>query len=184
MEKQYGELTTVMRDAWMREATEANYLGLGSALMLDGKPAEAYELLKESLEKFAYEPETGNVSLSTDAALWLIVAARATGDDVLASDLIGKAGVQVSNVVEQRFYVLREQSSWAAYYALAGQRIRALYTLQQAAEQGFAIPGSIETPFFNSLKNNPDFQAILEQVRDNQAAMRNKVMAWDNLLPG
>ncbi len=182
MERQYGELTKFMRDAWMREATEANYLGLGSALMLVGKPAEAYELLKESLEQFAYEPETGNVSLSTDAALWLIVAARGTGDDVLANDLIGKAGVQVSNVVEQRFYVLEDQSLWAAYYALAGQRIRALYTLQQAAEKGFAVPGSLETPFFNSLKDHPDFQAILEQVRVNQAAMRNKVLALDNLL--
>ena len=184
MEKRYGELTKLMRDAWMREATEANYLRLGSALMLDGKSAEAYELLKESLEKFAYEPETGNVSLSTDAALWLIVAARATGDEVLANDLIGKAGVQVSNVVEQRFHVLNDQSSWAAYYALAGQRIRALYTLQQAAEKGYAVPGNLETPFFNSLKDNPDFQAILEQVRDNQAAMRKKVLALDDLLPG
>ena len=182
MERQFGELTKFARDAWMREATEANYLGLGSALMLVGKPAEAYELLKESLEQFAYEPETGNVSLSTDAVLWLIVAARGTGDDVLANDLIGKAGVQVSNVVEQRFYVLEDQSLWAAYYALAGQRIRALYTLQQAAEKGFAVPGSLETPFFNSLKDHPDFQAILEQVRDNQEAMRNKVMALDNLL--
>jgi len=69
---------------------------------------------------------------------------------VLANDLIGKAGVQVSNVVEQRFYVLEDQSLWAAYYALAGQRIRALYTLQQAAEKGFAVPGSLETPFFHS----------------------------------
>jgi TolB-like protein/Tfp pilus assembly protein PilF len=183
MEKQYGELTKLMRDAWMREATEANYLGLGSALMLDGKPAEAYELLKESLEKFAYEPETGDVSLSTDAVLWLIVAARGTGDDVLASDLIGKAGVQISNVVEQRFYVLDDQSSWAAYYVLAGQRIRALYTMQQAADNGFALPTEFETPFFDELKEDPDFQTILQQLRDNQAMMRDKVLALDNLSP-
>ncbi|MCH8136351.1 MAG: hypothetical protein IIB77_10270 [Proteobacteria bacterium] len=101
-EKQYEELTNLMRDAWMREATEANYLRLGST----------------------------------------------------------------------------------SYYALAGQRIRALYTLQQAAEKGFAVPGSLKTPFFNSLQDNPDFQAILQQVRDNQAAMRKKVLALDNLLPG
>ncbi len=184
MQKQYGELTNLMRDAWLRETTEANYRRLGSALLLDGKPAEAYELLKESLQKFAYEPESGNVSLTTDAALWLIVAARATGDDVLASNLIGKAGTQVSNVVEQRMYVLDDQSSWAAYYALAGQRIRALYTLQQAAEKGFAVPEDLETPFFDLLQDNPDFEAILEQVRNNQAAMRRKVLALDNLLPG
>ena len=98
--------------------------------------------------------------------------------------MIGKTGVLVSNIIEQRFYVLDDQSSWAAYYALAGQRIRALYTLQQAAEKGFAVPGDLETPFFDSLQDNPDFQAILEQVRDNQAAMRKKVLALDNLLPG
>lgn len=36
MQKQYGEQSNLMRDAWMREATEANYLGLGSALLLSG----------------------------------------------------------------------------------------------------------------------------------------------------
>jgi len=56
--------------------------------------------------------------------------------------------------------------------------------LQQAAEKGFVSPGSLETPFFNSLQDSPDFQAILQQVRENQAAMRKKVLALDNLLPG
>ena len=42
--------------------------------------------------------------------------------------------------------------------------------------------GSLETPFFNSLQDSPDFQAILQQVRENQAAMRKKVLALDNLL--
>ena len=183
MRRQFGALTELMRDAWMREATEGNYLGLGSALMLDGKPAEAYKLLKESLEKFPYEPETGNVSFSIDGALWLILAARSAGDDALASELLGKAGVQISNAIEQRYYVLANQASPAAYYALAGDRIRALYTLQQAAENGFAVPADFETPFFDELKDNPDFRAILDQVRDNQAAMREKVLALNNLLP-
>ena len=184
MRGQFGALTELMRDAWMREATEGNYRGLGSALVLDGKPAEAYQLLKESLQKFPYDPETGHVSFNINSALWLIVAARAAGDDALASELLGKVRVQVSNVIEQRYYVLAAQASQAAYYALAGERIRALYTLQQAADKGFAVPSDLETPFFDALQDNPDFQAILVRVRDNQAAMRKKVLALDKLLSG
>jgi tetratricopeptide (TPR) repeat protein len=179
----YGELTELMRDAWMREATEGNYLGLGSALLLDGKPAEAYEVLKEALAKYPFDPATGNVSLSTESAFWLILAARAEGDDALASDLLGKIGIQINNAIEQRYYVLANQPLRAAYYALSGERIRALYTLQQAADDGLALPSDLETPLFDSLKDNPDYQAILGQVRANQAAMKEKVLALDNLLP-
>ncbi len=182
-QRQFGALTELMFAAWMREATEGNYLGLGSALMLEGKAAESYEMLKESLEKYPYDPETGNVSLSTEGALWMILAARAEGDDALASDLLGKAGIQVSNAIEQRYYILSNQSLRAAYFALAGERISALYTLQQAADKGYAVPSDLELPFFDEFKDNPDFQAIMEQVRANQAAMREKVLALDNLLP-
>lgn len=170
-----------MRDAWMREATEGNYRGLGSALMLAGKPAEAYRLLKESLQKFPYDPEIGNVSFNINSALWLIIAARAADDVALANELLGKVRVQVSNAIEQRYYVLANQASQAAYYALAGERIRALYTLQQATDEGFAVPSDLDAPFFDALQDNPDFQAIVVQVRDNQAAMREKVLALDNL---
>jgi len=183
VQKQYGELTAFMRAAWLREATEGNYLGLGAALLLDGKPAETYDVLKESLARYPFDPETGNVSFGTDAALWLILAARAVGDDALAGDLLGKVGIQIGNAIEQRYYVLGAQQSRAAYYALAGERIRALYTLQQAADNGYSVPHDLETPFFDALKNNPDFQLILKQVRDNQAAMKEKVLALDNLLP-
>jgi hypothetical protein len=91
--------------------------------------------------------------------------------------------VRVSNAIEQRFYVLNWQPWRAAYYALAGERIRALYTLQQAADNGYSVPYDLETPFFDELKDNPDFQAILDQVKASQAAMREKVLALDNLLP-
>ncbi len=181
--KQYSELTVFMRAAWMREATEGNYVGLGAALMLAGKPAESYEVLKESLAKYSFDPETGNVSFGTESALWLILAARAVGDDTLAGDLLSKVGIQIGNVIEHRYYVLESQPSRAAYYALAGERIRALYTLQQAAENGYSVPYDLETPFFDGLKDNPDFQAILVRVRANQAAMREKVLALENLLP-
>ena len=113
----------------------------------------------------------------------LRVAARTVGDDALAGDLLGKVGIQIGNAIEQRHYVLAAQQSRAAYYALAGERIRALYTLQQAADNGFAVAHDLETPFFDELKNNPDFQLILRQVRDNQVAMKEKVLALDNLLP-
>jgi tetratricopeptide (TPR) repeat protein len=135
--KKYSTLTAFMRDTWMKEATEANYSRLGSALMLEGKPTESYEVLKESLQKHPYEPATGNISLSLDGALWLILAARAAGDEALANELLDKAGIQVRNAVEKRYYVLSSQASSAAYYAIAGERIRALFTLQQAAEKGF-----------------------------------------------
>jgi adenylate cyclase len=181
--KKYGTLTALMRDIWMKEATEENYFRLGSALMLEGKPAESYEVLKESLQKHPYEPETGNISLSLDGALWLILAARAAGDEALANELLDKAGIQVSNAVEKHYYVLYNQASSAAYYAIAGERIRALFTLQQAAENGFAVPSDLETPFFDGMKDNSDFQAILQQVRDNQAMMRDKVLALGNLSP-
>ncbi len=182
-QRQFGALTELMRDAWMREATEGTYLSLGSALMLDGKPAESYDVLKESLAKYPFDPETGDVSFSTASALWLILAARAVGDDALAGDVLSKVRVQISNAIEQRYYLLDSQQSRAAYYALAGERIRALYTLQQAADNGFAVPHDLETPFFDALKDNPDFQAILGQVRANQAAMREKVLALDGLIP-
>ncbi len=181
--KQYSELTVFMRDAWLREATEGNYLGLGAALMLAGQATESYEVLKESLVKYPYDPETGNVSFGTESALWLALAARTVGDDALAGDLLRRIGVQVRNAIEQRYYVLDSQPSHAAYYALAGERIRALYTLQQAADNGYTVPYDLETPFFDELKENPDFQAILEQVRANRAAMKDKVLALDNLLP-
>ena len=181
--KKYGELTAFMRDAWMREATEGNYLGLGAALLLDGKQAKAYEVLKESLAKYPFDPATGNVSFSTNGALWLILAARAVGDDALAGDLLAKVGIQIGNAIEQRYYVLGYQQWRAAYYALAGERIRALYTLQQAVDNGYLDPNDLETPFFDELKANPDFQVILEQVRANQAAMKDKVLALDGLLP-
>lgn len=182
-DRQYAELTKLMRDAWFREGTEGNYFRLGSALMLEGKPAESYTVLKESLGKYPYDPATGNASLSFDGALWLILAARVAGDEVLANELLAKVGIQVSNAVEQRYYEMHHQASSAAYYALAGERIKALYTLQDAAEKGFAVPSELETPFFDELKDNPDFQAILQQVRDNQAGMRNTVLALDNLSP-
>jgi hypothetical protein len=182
-QREFGALTELMRDAWMREATEGNYLGLGSALLLDGEPAEAYDVLKESLAKYPFDPETGDVSFSTESALWLALAARAVGDDALASDLLSKVRVQISNAIEQRYYLLDSQQSRAAYYALAGERIRALYTLQQAADNGFAVPHDLETPFFDELKNNPDFQAILGQVRENQARIKEKVLALDELMP-
>ncbi|MCZ6826644.1 MAG: hypothetical protein O7D88_03990, partial [Gammaproteobacteria bacterium] len=181
--KQYSELTAFMRDAWMREATEGSYLGLGAALMLADNPAKSYDVLKESLAKYPFDPETGNVSFGTESALWLTLAAREVGDDALAGDLLRKVGVQVSNAIEQRFYVLASQPSRAAYYALAGERIRALYTLQQAADNGYSVPYDLETPFFDALQDNPDFQEILDQVRANQAAMRDKVLALDDLLP-
>ncbi|GEM_PF-6442679 len=181
--KQYSELAAFMRDAWMSEATEGNYLRLGAALMLAGQATESYEVLKESLAKYPYDPETGNVSFGTDSALWLALAARTVGDDALAGDLLAKVSVQVSNAIEQRYYVLNWQPSRAAYYALAGERIRALYTLQQAADNGYSVPYYLETPFFDTLKDNSDFQAILEKVQANQAAMREKVLALDNLLP-
>jgi TolB-like protein/Tfp pilus assembly protein PilF len=181
--KKYGTLTAFMRDTWMKEATEANYSYLGSALMLEGKPAESYEVLKESLQKHPYEPETGNISLSLDGALWLILAARAVGDEALANELLDKVGIQVRNTVEKRYYVLSNQALSAAYYAIAGERIRALFTLQQAAENGFAVPSDLETPFFDEMKDKSDFQAILQQVRNNQAMMRDKVLALDNLSP-
>ncbi|MCH8221715.1 MAG: hypothetical protein IIA76_10345, partial [Proteobacteria bacterium] len=110
-------------------------------------------------------------------------SARAVGDDALASDLLGKVGIQIGNAIEQRYYVLSSQQFRAAYYALAGERIRALYTLQQAADNGYSVPHDLETLFFDALKNNPDFQAILEQVRANQAAMKAKVLALGELLP-
>ncbi|MCZ6827543.1 MAG: hypothetical protein O7D88_08585, partial [Gammaproteobacteria bacterium] len=82
--KQYSVLEGFARDAWMREATERSYLGLGAALMRTGKSAESYQVLKESLTKYPFDPETGNVSLDTESALWLILAARAVGDVELA----------------------------------------------------------------------------------------------------
>jgi hypothetical protein len=176
-------MSAFMREAWLREATQGSYLGLGAALMLADNPAKSYEVLKESLAKYPFDPETGNVSFGTESALWLALAAREVGDDALAGDLLRKVGVQVSNAIEQRIYVLESQPSRAAYYVLAGERIRALYTLQQAADKGFAVPAALETPFFAELKDNPDFQAILDQVRANQAAMREKVLALDDLLP-
>jgi len=181
--REYDTLTAFMRETWMKEATEANYSRLGSALMLEGKPAESYEVLKESLQKHPYEPETGNISLSMNGALWLILAARAVGDEALANELLDKVGIQVRNAVEKRYYVLSGQALSAAYYAIAGERIRALFTLQQAAENGFAVPSHLETPFFDEMKDKSDFQAILQQVRDNQAMMRDKVLALDNLSP-
>lgn len=97
--------------------------------------------------------------------------------------MLAKVGFQIGNAIEQRNYVLDAQQNRAAYYALAGERIRALYTLQQAADNGYSVPHDLETAFFDALKNNPDFQAILEQVRANQAAMRDKVLALNGLLP-
>jgi tetratricopeptide (TPR) repeat protein len=181
--KEYSTLTALMRNIWMKEATEENYFHLGSALMLEGKPAESYEVLKESLQKHPYEPETGNVSLSLDGAILLILAARKVGDEALANELLDKAGIQVRNTVEKSYYVLSNQGSLAAYYAIAGDQIRALFTLQQAAENGFAVPLDLETPFFDDMKDNSSFQAILQQVRDNQAMMRDKVLALGNLSP-
>jgi len=181
--REYDTLTAFMRETWMKEATEANYSRLGSALMLEGKPAESYEVLKESLQKHPYEPETGNISLGMNGALWLVLAARAVGDEALANELLDKVGIQVRNAVEKRYYVLSNQALSAAYYAIEGERIRALFTLQQAAENGFAVPSDLETPFFDEMKDKPDFQAILQQVRDNQAMMRGKVLALDNLSP-
>ena len=102
MQRQFGVLTKLMRDAWFREGTELNYLRLGSALMLEGKATESYTVLKESLGKYPYDPETGNASLSIEGALWLILAARAAGDDVLATEMLGKAGVQINNRIAQR----------------------------------------------------------------------------------
>lgn len=55
--------------------------------------------------------------------------------------------------------------------------------LRVAADKGYSVPHDLETPFFDDLKANPDFQAILVQVRANQAAMREKVLALDGLLP-
>jgi adenylate cyclase len=181
--KEYDRMTAFMRDTWMKEATEANYSRLGSALMLEGKPAESYEVLKESLQKHPYEPEIGNISLSQDSVLWLILAARTVGDEALANELLDKVGIQVRNAVEKRYYVLSDQALSAAYYAIAGERIRALFTLQQAAENGFAVPSDLETPFFDEMKDKSDFQTILQQVRDNQAMMRDTVLALDNLSP-
>ena len=183
MQRQFGVLTKLMRDAWFREGTEGNYLRLGSALMLEGKATESYTVLKESLGKYPYDPETGNASLSIEGALWLILAARIAGDDALATEMLGKAGVQINNSIAQRYYILTDQASQAAFYALAGERIRALYTMQQAADNGFAVPTEFETPFFDELKEDPDFQTILQQLRDNQAMMRDKVLALDNLSP-
>ena len=183
MQRQFGVLTKLMRDAWFREGTEGNYLRLGSALMLEGKATESYTVLKESLGKYPYDPETGNASLSIEGALWLILAARVAGDDALATEMLGKAGVQIKNRIAQRYYILADQASQAAYYALAGERIRALYTMQQAADNGFAAPREFETPFFDELKEDPDFQTILQQLRDNQAMMRDKVLALEDLSP-
>ena len=97
--------------------------------------------------------------------------------------MLAKVGFQIGNAIEQRNYVLDAQQNRAAYYALAGERIRALYTLQKAADNGYSVPHDLETPFFDELKNNPDFQLILKQVRDNPVAMKAKVMALDELLP-
>ena len=79
--------------------------------------------------------------------------------------------------------MLSNQASSAAYYAIAGEQIKALFTLQQAAENGFAVPSGLETPFFDDMKDNSSFQTILQQVRDNQAMMRDKVLALGNLSP-
>jgi len=105
------------------------------------------------------------------------------GDEALANELLDKVGIQVRNAVEKSFYVLSNQDSSAAYYAITGDQIRALFTLQQAAENGFAVPLDLETPFFDDMKDNSSFQAILQQVRDNQAMMRDKVLALSNLSP-
>ena len=103
-QKQFGALTELMRDAWMRETTEGTYLSLGSALTLDGKPAESYAMLKESLAKYPFNPETGDVSFSTESALWLALAARAVGDDALwpaicSARLVSKSAMLSSNAI-------------------------------------------------------------------------------------
>ncbi|MCH7508971.1 MAG: hypothetical protein IIB68_03930 [Proteobacteria bacterium] len=120
-----------------------------------------------------------------DADAWAAQGYRQLRLDqtALAGDLLAKVGIQIGNAIEQRYYVLDAQQLRAAYYALAGERIRALYTLQQAADNGYSVPHDLETPFFDKLKNNPDFQAILEQVRANQAVMKAKVLALGELLP-
>ncbi len=73
---------------------------------------------------------------------------------------------------------------WAAYYNLAmaaaarGSATEALEYLQQAYDRGFRALWWIETDYgWNPIRETPEFQAMVERIRADNAAMLEEIRA-------
>ena len=66
----------------------------------------------------------------------------------------------------------------ASIYAFQGDRDKALANLAEYAKQGFTFGYQdfiLIDPFFESLRDDPEFKSIVKQAQQEKAALRNQV---------
>ena len=66
----------------------------------------------------------------------------------------------------------------ARIFAFRGEKTEALVYLEKYAKKGFAIGQHdfiVIDPFFESLRDHPEFKAIVKQAQEEKAALREQV---------
>ena len=150
-----------------------NVLGLAQMLIPAGQPARAKELIEPVLAKNRAARAYGGRSGLTiyGWALWDLGerdAANRVFDEMLSNlSTRERAG-------ETSYQLYRER---AAIDAIRGDRAEALRAAKLAADRGWHLYGSrtLPDPMFRSLSGDPDFERMLDRMRADVDAMRQKI---------
>ncbi len=135
---------------------------LATALEAEGKLPEARNLYRALAEELAAVPNLSDDRTRMLHAQCLVRLGRRDDAVRLAEEVLKKAPEDIQ--------VLHQA---AQLYALLGERLTALFYIEQARKRGIRREW-FTIPEFSSLKKDPDFQALLNIQSTSQAAERRR----------
>jgi tetratricopeptide (TPR) repeat protein len=157
----YGEAAASLRQAYaLAPSSSAAALNLADAEMLRGRRTEAEALYRRTLELVEQDPAPTS---------WQTLTARA---QALAH--LGRTS-EAATAIQQAVLAAPDDPQVAYYAALVhaviGDTASALSNAERATGQGFE-PRWFSSPWFDPLRQEPDFQQLLEPKTDPTPAAR------------
>ena len=146
------------------------------AYMMAGEHARVMELCGAALEP-VLGPEGAGLDLTNlNDAYFVSWAARKLGDDATAGKLVEQMVGMVEQAGAGGLVNWGYEGFAAAIYAMRGDRENMFLRLRKALETGYTDNRNLETePWFEPYREDPEFQAILEEIRARQQKMRNSL---------
>jgi TolB-like protein/tetratricopeptide (TPR) repeat protein len=149
---------------------------LCQAYMLAGEHARVMKLCRPPLEP-VLGPQGAPLDLTTiNDAYFVSWSARQLGDDTTADKLVEQMIGMIEQAGAGGLVNWGYEAFAASIYAMRGDRENMLLRLRKAVAAGSTDNRDLEYgPWFAPYRDDPEFQAILEEMRVRQQTMRNSL---------
>ena len=176
-EEDRGRLVTEMKANYARNPDDSgDRASLCQAHMLAGEHAEVMALCGPPLER-VLGPEGSPLDLTTiNDAYSVSWSAMQLGDQATADRLVAQMIGMVEQAGASGLVNWGYEAFAASIYAMRGDRESMFLRLRKAVEAGSTDTRDLESgPWFAPYRDEPEFQAILEEMRARQVKMRSSL---------